>query len=169
MHDMFRGGGRLLDLREPISFIFDNQSRGKPQIFDAWDSFIENAPIDGKLVGSSPRFEDDVDLPPLQAADFIAWVIRKQAGRAFRGETPPEFVWKDIQGTHQRINRVWNEQELKAYIFPLRREEIAIQSQLEGFFFVRAEAIASRAARACAGLINADRSRGSLLTARIRF
>jgi hypothetical protein len=119
MHDMLRAGEDIFGFSDPIEFVFDEQSRGKDQIFNAWGSFKKHAPINPKLVapmGGSPRFENDIGLPPLQAADFVAWVIRRKAARALRGEPAEPFFWEQGDRSYKRINRVWTVNELKEFV-----------------------------------------------------
>ena len=118
MHDMLRFG-KCLGLTEKIDFVFDQQTRGWPQIFDAWDSFSKHAPINRNMIGGSPRFEDDKGLPPLQAADFLAWVIRRKAGRAFRKEAPEPFFWEredHVAPPYQRLDRKWLPKDLAEFV-----------------------------------------------------
>jgi hypothetical protein len=60
-----------------VDFYFDNTAE-KGAIVDAWDDFIENREEEVRhLYGTTPRFESDDDFLPLQAADFLAWWIRR--------------------------------------------------------------------------------------------
>jgi hypothetical protein len=64
-----------LGLHDKVDFIFDDRVMEKKKIRDAWDSFKENAAAEARpYIGSDPRFEDDKEFLPLQAADLIAWV-----------------------------------------------------------------------------------------------
>ena len=63
--------------RETIDFIFDDQSQ-KKMILSAWDNFIANREPDvQRWFGATPRFENDKEFLPLQAADLWAWWIRE--------------------------------------------------------------------------------------------
>jgi hypothetical protein len=67
-------------LQEKVDFIFDERVKEKKKIRDAWDAYKENADPDIKpYIGSDPRFENDIEFLPLQAADLNAWWIRKMA------------------------------------------------------------------------------------------
>lgn len=62
---------------EKIDFIFDEQSQ-KRAILSSWDGFIANrVPEVQRLYGATPRFENDNDFLPLQAADLWAWLTRQ--------------------------------------------------------------------------------------------
>lgn len=67
----------ILPLDQKVDFYFDEHS-SKKSILDVWDFFLTDAP--GELLalyGPQPRFENDEDFMPLQAADFWAWWTRK--------------------------------------------------------------------------------------------
>jgi hypothetical protein len=65
-----------ININEPVDFIFDEQSE-KATIISSWDEFLKNRPDDIRaLYGATPRFEDDNDFLPLQAADLWAWWVR---------------------------------------------------------------------------------------------
>jgi hypothetical protein len=66
-----------MGIEEPIDFIFDNQNE-KTAILNGWDLYRASAPERiHKLLGAMPRFEDDEQFLPLQAADMLAWWCRK--------------------------------------------------------------------------------------------
>ena len=63
--------------KEKIDFIFDNQAE-KSAILAAWELHLSNRPPSYReFLGATPRFEDDQDFLPLQAADCLAWWTRK--------------------------------------------------------------------------------------------
>lgn len=67
----------IIPVSEKVDFIFDKQAERK-QILAAWDEFSEPMPQEVKnRLGADPRFEDDQEFLPLQAADLWAWWIRK--------------------------------------------------------------------------------------------
>jgi hypothetical protein len=62
---------------QKVDFYFDDQSQ-KREMLGGWDLYIRNQPTEIKdLYGATPRFENDEDFLPLQAADFWAWWVRK--------------------------------------------------------------------------------------------
>lgn len=65
---------------EPVNFIFDNQAE-KEAVIRSWDRYTSGK--NGWLFGATPRFEDDKQFLPLQAADCLAWLVRKwyESGR----------------------------------------------------------------------------------------
>lgn len=66
-----------LPLDQKVDFIFDNQSE-KTAVINEWNDYIgaRDDEIRG-LYGAAPRFEDDQEFLPLQAADLWAWWVRE--------------------------------------------------------------------------------------------
>ena len=62
----------------PVDFIFDDQGGlgDDAALFYRWAKESED-PETQRLLGSTPIFRDDKTMPPLQAADMLAWHIRK--------------------------------------------------------------------------------------------
>lgn len=60
---------------EKIDFYFDEISQ-KAHIISAWEGFIQSCKYPERF-GPTPRFEDSSQFMPLQAADFLAWWVRK--------------------------------------------------------------------------------------------
>ena len=55
---------------QKVDFYFDDQSQ-KQEMLAGWDLYIRNQPYQIKnLYGATPRFENDEDFLPLQAADL---------------------------------------------------------------------------------------------------
>jgi hypothetical protein len=68
---------RIIPDGEKIDFYFDTRSE-KAAIIRGWEAFVSRRPdAFRQFCGDTPRFEDDKDFLPLQAADFWAWWIRK--------------------------------------------------------------------------------------------
>ena len=91
-----------LGIAGPIDFIFDKRGE-KKKVLEGFEVFKKHCREDirGRL-GTEPRFEDDEDYLPLQAADLLAWHIRKFWLRHRSITTGPlELSWKpnrDIRG-----------------------------------------------------------------------
>lgn len=77
-----------------IDLIFDERSE-KGRIFKAWET-IKNSADASSLdkFGSNPRFEDDTEFLPLQAADFLAWWVRQWQETSKQQETIGSFPWE---------------------------------------------------------------------------
>jgi Protein of unknown function (DUF3800) len=66
-----------LPLEEKVDFYFDDKSEKKP-ILAAWDDYLSTFDDEVRQrFGATPRFENDQDFLPLQAADFWAWWVRE--------------------------------------------------------------------------------------------
>jgi hypothetical protein len=66
----------------PVDFVFDDQGpTGKAAVI--WYDYIKSLekPEIARLLGSSPVFQDDKVVVPLQAADMAAWHLRRRKDR----------------------------------------------------------------------------------------
>lgn len=115
-----------------VDFIFDNQAE-KRIVLEAWDRYIEGrGETVRRLFGASPRFEDDKEFLPLQAADFWAWWVRKWAneGTANENLAKPHFDHWDRSVSHKagRINIYLTEDQIvHAMIEGIRKNNPDIQ------------------------------------------
>lgn len=75
---------RLLPVDAKVDFIFDRRSESR-LILEGWDSIVQDDTVVSSLFNSTPRFEDDREFLPLQAADFLAWWVRKWSKDGDRG------------------------------------------------------------------------------------
>ncbi|MEQ1407576.1 DUF3800 domain-containing protein [Neorhizobium sp. Rsf11] len=115
--DLFHNG-REHDLKgiiasgEKIDFIFDEQSE-KRQVIAGWDEYMNTRPAAvRRLYGSLPKFEDDEDFLPLQAADFWAWWIRKwHADRINPEDSVLDFGRVKIKGAKFPRLRLWADED----------------------------------------------------------
>jgi uncharacterized protein DUF3800 len=108
--DHFHGGREkmeaLVPLTEKVEFIFDNQGE-KAAILAAWDDYI--ALRDGAVrgyYGTHPRFEDDQDFLPLQAADLWAWWVREWYEHDQQSALPAKMEAFDFGGWRGKPRRV---------------------------------------------------------------
>ena len=76
--DFTAQGQHELGITEPIDFIFDQRGE-KEQVGDPVSEVFKTMcdPAIRDRVGNEPRFERDEDFLPLQAADLLAWHVRK--------------------------------------------------------------------------------------------
>lgn len=66
-------------VRIPVHFIFDAQEGVSTDITLLFDYMIKSLPKNArKIIGSTPIFANDKNVPPLQAADMLAWNLRKE-------------------------------------------------------------------------------------------
>jgi hypothetical protein len=75
-----RASGKLdkdIPKDERVEFYFDDQSE-KTEVLLGWDTYISSRPEEIRIFYEGiPRFEDDEEFLPLQAADFWSWWVRK--------------------------------------------------------------------------------------------
>ncbi|OYY67745.1 MAG: hypothetical protein B7Y47_15260 [Sphingomonas sp. 28-63-12] len=70
---------QLFPLDDVVDFYFD-ETTSKARVQRTWGSYIENRDEKYRSAyGVEPRFEDDTEFLPIQAADFWAWWVRKWA------------------------------------------------------------------------------------------
>jgi hypothetical protein len=105
---------RIIPLEAKVDFIFDQQTEQR-EIHDAWDRYIAGRPKGlNERYGAIPRFEDDREFLPLQAADFWAWWVRKW----YRDGTPEKIGLDDFGAW--RVRR----RPFPRYHIQLKREHI---------------------------------------------
>jgi hypothetical protein len=67
------------NISEPVDFIFDEQFKKSDQMLAIYSDFISVVPDEYKsLIGSRPDHRNDKTFRPLQAADMLAWHIRRE-------------------------------------------------------------------------------------------
>lgn len=75
----------------PCDFIFDRQENVSRHVVNFWDYVVARQPHEwGRLINHSPIFRDkanDQSMVPLQAADMLAWHLR----RFYEGTYPEEY------------------------------------------------------------------------------
>jgi Protein of unknown function (DUF3800) len=87
---------KLFPSGQKIDFVFDKRGESKA-IIPMWDNYIKKRPDETREhYGANPRFEDDEEFMPLQAADFWAWWMRKWclAGTSKKIESEDFGSWK---------------------------------------------------------------------------
>jgi hypothetical protein len=66
-----------IPLDEKVDFIFDEKTEKHP-ILEAWEEYVGTRDDEVRAYyGATPRFENDQDFLPLQAADLWAWWVRE--------------------------------------------------------------------------------------------
>jgi hypothetical protein len=79
-----------LGMREKVHFIFDEQLHASDRVQAVWSKIIEIIHDDLRpLIGGRPSHRNDKEVLPLQAADLLAWHVRrwydeKQSGGNFQ-------------------------------------------------------------------------------------
>lgn len=114
----------IVQAGDRIDFFFDEHGEEK-QIREAWDEYVEKKPEPFRSdFSSAPRFEDDKDFLPLQAADFWAWWVREWTAAGTPEKADDPFIG-EIAVKRQKFPKVlisYNEEQLMESYFKLIRE-----------------------------------------------
>jgi hypothetical protein len=106
---------RIIPPDAVVDFIFD-QSMNKKQVREGWESYCAGRPSDViRRIGREPRFEDDREFLPLQAADLWAWWVRKWHAEGVAAERiiEPEFDgWKAAESRPGKMDISYTEDDL---------------------------------------------------------
>lgn len=86
----------IVGTNDKIDFIFDERSE-KRSILASWDHFLSTNVFRDRF-GATPRFENDDDFLPLQAADFFAWWVRQWSKDGDKYGN--RFPWRVKAGFH---------------------------------------------------------------------
>ena len=88
-----------------IEFIFDRQDGVSSDIRLVFDYMSENlSDAQQRLIKSDPAFEDDMDFLPLQAADMLAWHLRREHEYEILQPTSP--IMEKLRGELHYITRL---------------------------------------------------------------
>jgi hypothetical protein len=92
MAELGRNIEALKQGRQPLEFIYDTQLSEKDKIVAAWEWGTARSNPDPPdlltLLRGPPMFRNDKEVLPLQAADLIAWWVRRRFVAQSRGEVP---------------------------------------------------------------------------------
>jgi hypothetical protein len=110
---------------EPVDFIFDNQPERISEITRNWSSFVDSAPSHyGGTLKNFPIFENEKKVLPLQAADLVAWYVRKQEIHHYQGTPFRDNLFDDKRLFHALGDKqallVIKQEMLSAYLRSLR-------------------------------------------------
>lgn len=116
----------VIPLEEKVDFIFDEHNKSK-MIDKIWDDYMSQRPEETrKYYGSHPRFKNDKEALPLQAADLWAWWVRKwtEDGTPEQQEMPDFGAWKAHRNHHPKLHISMNEDQVVAFIKSYLREHV---------------------------------------------
>jgi Protein of unknown function (DUF3800) len=82
-----------IGLDRTIDFVFDMQTGAMARVAEAWDFWKTEAPQLLQFTGGLPSFQDDKIVLPLQAADMLAWWIRRHMIDDLNGQTRLAVPW----------------------------------------------------------------------------
>jgi len=125
---------------EPMDFIFDEQNEESDHLQSIFSEVRDMLPDEFRSrVGNRPIHVSDHDYPPLQAADILAWSLRRVYHRIDSRESPDEFL-KDVFETVPIEKIYWTKQKLD----DLYRGAKEINASDKRMFQYEGEAIARR-------------------------
>ena len=110
---------KYLPLSEKVDFYFDDQIGEKKSIIASWDDYVRTRlPEHKQFYGATPRFEDDRDFLPLQAADLWAWWVRKweEEGTPEKIFLPNFGEWEHKREGFPIMHITYNEDQIVADI-----------------------------------------------------
>lgn len=88
-------GSRELGVdKQPIDFIFDNRVREKAELIKGWSAVVEiqhDPSSPWAFMRNPPSFQDDLEVPPLQAADMQATILRMSLTENFSETQLPGY------------------------------------------------------------------------------
>jgi hypothetical protein len=97
-----------------LDFIFDEQGEDSDDLQSAFSLLIRKLPEEiTKFFGNRPIHVSDMDYPPLQAADILAWSIRRMVFKMSQGEKPESFLQNLFNGISIR-KRHWSNAQLQS-------------------------------------------------------
>lgn len=80
---------RTVGYNEKVELIYDTQENESKSFFmDQFEKFMQAAPPSAAGLFNVPKWEDDKDVLPLQAADMLAWHIRRYCYDYINGRDP---------------------------------------------------------------------------------
>lgn len=84
---------------QPIDWIFDSQPEHVAEVSSCWQEYYETAPPKYKeFLKNIPRFADEKEVLPIQAADLFAWIMRRKlVSERFGGNPAPDMPDLDMR------------------------------------------------------------------------
>jgi Protein of unknown function (DUF3800) len=106
-----------LGVSDKVEFCFDIQPDEKMQtlrrVFEIAKPMYQGWL--GKRIAGEPRFEDDEEVTPLQAADLMAWHFRKNLAEHEQGRTFTSEVWTELLNAPHRVTGLWDRNILREF------------------------------------------------------
>jgi len=103
-------------IAEQINFIFDEQHGQSDQVLETYSAFYDQAdPKLRRLFGACPVYLNDRTTLPLQAADMLAWHLRRSYFEMERGVILRSDIM-DMLSTVNTYKKVWTKASLEKFI-----------------------------------------------------
>lgn len=109
-----------------VDFIFDDRAE-KKILLEAYDRMVAISPHSNRY-GRTPRFEDDAEFMPLQAADFLVWWVREWRSAPAKYANAA-FPWKE-KGNLLWIRGDMTEDDIVADMIEILRYELKGQAEI---------------------------------------
>jgi hypothetical protein len=97
------------NIAEPVRFVFDRQGKIGKRALAWYDWTVKSRSAQlARFFGDPPMFGDDSKVLPLQAADMLAWQIRRQLSddrRNTQEDTSCFDSLRQIKGVHQNLTK----------------------------------------------------------------
>jgi hypothetical protein len=101
------------NITEPVDFVFDRHGKIGKRALEWHDWTVKSrSPQLARFFGGPPIFRDDTKVLPLQAADMLAWQIRRQLSGDRRNTQEDSSCFdslRQITGVHQNLTRQYLE------------------------------------------------------------
>jgi hypothetical protein len=102
-----------LKLQDKFEIYFDRQGdESVDKLRAGFQEFIADAAPEIKARVAEPEFKDDRDITPLQAADLIAWHVRRNIYDHDRDRELKGPVWDELLNL-ERLTGIWDRRKLE--------------------------------------------------------
>lgn len=81
---------------EKVEFIFDNGLVDRRNLAFAYSPLLRSLGDDALLIEGEPQFRDDKAFAPLQAADLLAWHVRREYYERANGRIFESRIWSSL-------------------------------------------------------------------------
>jgi hypothetical protein len=106
-------------IREKVNFIFDEQFKQSDMVQASWSVYYEQSPPHFKeLFGDRPVHKNDKCTFPLQAADLLAWHIRRDYYEHNKGNTFSSPTMDSLRSMNG-VRDLWTKTRLQEVVFQI--------------------------------------------------
>jgi hypothetical protein len=100
-------------VQDKIEIYFDRQGdESVNKLRAGFQEFIADASPEIKARVAEPEFKNDLDITPLQAADLIAWHVRRNIFERDRDRELKGPVWEELLNL-ERLTGIWDRRKLQ--------------------------------------------------------
>ena len=98
-----------------LEVIYDLNIQEEVKLKTGYRGLIENVP-EANLLADEPHGESDDELMPLQAADLVAWHVRRDCLEAEAGRKHNDTVWAALKSLSTYPESILNENDLRQIV-----------------------------------------------------